>query len=656
MDTNRINELVEKLNKASYEYYVLDSPKISDQEYDDMFLELRKLEEKTGIILPNSPTIKVGGEAIKSFKKVRHEKPMLSFDDIFNMDEVKEFDSRIRKSIECPEYQLEPKMDGLSGSLIYEKGLLVRAATRGDGNVGEDITNNVKTIRTVPLKLTKEIDIEVRGEIYMSFDSFNKVNSEREKNGEQLFANPRNAAAGSIRQLDPKISAKRGLDYMAYFIPNPKDYGIKTQYESIKFLDDLGFKTNLSLNKVCKNESDIEEYIKDLGNKRDDLPFPIDGVVFKVNSLEDEDKLGFTSRVPRWGIAYKFPAKEVLTTLTDIIFTVGRTGKITPNAIFNPVHVDGSIIRCATLHNEDYCIEKDVQIGDIISIRKAGDVIPEVVEVKLDRRENTIPFKMIDKCPKCGSDLIKKDANYFCINELCPARNIEKLIHFSERDAMYIEGLGENIIEEFYNFGYLKDYSDFYLLKNKKDELEGFGEKSINKILDNIELTKEYSLERLIYSLGIPQVGKKTAKILAKKYQTLENLMNATKESLLETKDIAEIIANFIVEFFGNKENIEVINKLINYGVNTKYVNEDYVEDENFKDKTFVLTGTLIDFTRDEATKLIENRGGHVTGSVTKNTDYLLLGDNPGSKYDKALKLNINILSEEKFKELLNIK
>ena len=404
----RINELIDKINKASYEYYALDNPTITDQEYDDLYNELLRIEEKyPELKRVDSPTNRVGGQALEKFEKVTHETPMLSFDDIFNSDEIESFDNRIKKVVKNPSYTLEPKMDGLSGSLIYKDGILVRAATRGDGVTGENITQNVKTIKSVPLKLTEKIDIEVRGEIYMSKLSFERANIEKRKNKEKEFANPRNAAAGSIRQLDSKITAKRGLDYMAYFIPNPEKYGLKSQHESLEYLKKLGFKTNYKLNGLAHNAKEIEMFIENLGNERDKLPFPIDGVVLKVDSLEDEAKLGFTARVPRWGIAYKFPAIEVLTTLNEIKFTVGRTGKITPNAIFNPVHVDGSLVSKATLHNEDYCIQKDVRVNDIISIRKAGDVIPEVVEVKFERRTGEYePFKMIENCPICNTKLI----------------------------------------------------------------------------------------------------------------------------------------------------------------------------------------------------------------------------------------------------------
>ena len=387
----RIDDLINKINHASYEYYILDNPTLTDQEYDDYYKELLSLEEKyPELKRADSPTNRVGGDAVDKFDKVTHTHPMLSFDDIFNEEEIRAFDERIKKSVSNPTYSLEPKMDGLSGSLLYEKGVLVRGATRGDGIVGEDITTNIKTIKSIPLRLTEPIDIEVRGEIYMSKDAFMKANEDRRNNNENEFANPRNAAAGSVRQLDSKITAKRNLDFMAYFIPNPEDYGIKTQSESLAYLRKLGFVTNYKLNGHAKNPEEILKYIDELGKKRPDLPYNIDGVVLKVDDLNDEKVLGFTSRVPRWGIAYKFPAEEVLTVLREIKFTVGRTGKITPNAIFHPVHVDGSLVSKATLHNYDYCIEKDIRVGDVISIRKAGDVIPEVVEVKLDRRTDDV--------------------------------------------------------------------------------------------------------------------------------------------------------------------------------------------------------------------------------------------------------------------------
>ncbi len=655
----RINELIDKINKASYEYYALDNPTITDQEYDDLYNELLRIEEKyPELKRVDSPTNRVGGQALEKFEKVTHETPMLSFDDIFNSDEIESFDNRIKKVVKNPSYTLEPKMDGLSGSLIYKDGILVRAATRGDGVTGENITQNVKTIKSIPLKLTEKIDIEVRGEIYMSKLSFERANIEKRKNKEKEFANPRNAAAGSIRQLDSKITAKRGLDYMAYFIPNPEKYGLKSQHESLEYLKKLGFKTNYKLNGLAHNAKEIEMFIENLGNEREKLPFPIDGVVLKVDSLEDEAKLGFTARVPRWGIAYKFPAIEVLTTLNEIKFTVGRTGKITPNAIFNPVHVDGSLVSKATLHNEDYCIQKDVRVNDIISIRKAGDVIPEVVEVKFERRTGEYePFKMIENCPICNTKLIKKDAMHFCPNINCPARHIEGLIHFASRDAMNIDGMGDAIIEDFYNMGYLRKISDFYHLNVYAENLmilEGFGEKSITNLLTSIENSKRNSLERLIFALGIPHVGAKTAKILAIKFETMDNLEKATFEELTNIPDIGDIIAKSIIEYFNKEENKETLQELRNLGINMAYTGEKVKESEEFNNKTFVLTGSLEIFTRDEAEEKIELLGGKTSGSVSKKTSVVIVGANPGSKYRKAQELGIPIWTEQEFKEKLD--
>ncbi len=655
----RINELIDKINKASYEYYALDNPTITDQEYDDLYNELLRIEEKYPELKRiDSPTNRVGGQALEKFEKVTHETPMLSFDDIFNSDEIESFDNRIKKVVKNPSYTLEPKMDGLSGSLIYKDGILVRAATRGDGVTGEDITQNVKTIKSVPLKLTEKIDIEVRGEIYMSKLSFERANIEKRKTGEKEFANPRNAAAGSIRQLDSKITAKRGLDYMAYFIPNPEKYGLKSQHESLEYLKKLGFKTNYKLNGLAHNAKEIEKYIENLGNEREKLPFPIDGVVLKVDSLEDEAKLGFTARVPRWGIAYKFPAVEVLTTLNEIKFTVGRTGKITPNAIFNPVHVDGSLVSKATLHNEDYCIQKDVRVNDIISIRKAGDVIPEVVEVKFERRTGEYePFKMIETCPICNTKLIKKDAMHFCPNVNCPARHIEGLIHFASRDAMNIDGMGDAIIEDFYNMGYLKKVSDFYHLNVYAENLmilEGFGEKSITNLLTSIENSKKNSLERLIFALGISHVGAKTAKILAIKFETMDNLEAASFEELTNIPDIGDIIAKSIIDYFNKEENKETLQELKDLGINMTYTGEKVKESEEFNNKTFVLTGSLEIFTREEAEEKIELLGGKASGSVSKKTSVVIVGANPGSKYRKAQELGIPIWTEQEFKEKLD--
>lgn len=653
----RIDELIKIINKASIEYYTNDNPSITDQEYDDYYSELLRLEEAyPNLKRDDSPTSRVGGTPLDKFEKVTHKSPMLSFDDIFNEDEIIAFDERIKKTIKNPIYTVEPKMDGLSGSLIYEKGVLIRVATRGDGVVGENITTNGKTIKSIPLRLNKDIDIEVRGEIYMSKASFERANKEKEKNGEALFANPRNAAAGSVRQLDSRITASRGLDFMAYFITNPKDYDIKTQEESLKYLRELGFVTNYKLNTVAHNADEIIKDIKKLAEIRKDLPYEIDGVVLKVNSLEDEDKLGYTARVPRWGIAYKFPAEEVLTTLKEIKFTVGRTGRITPNAIFSPVHVAGSLISKATLHNEDYCIAKDIRVGDVISIRKAGDVIPEVVRVLPERRTGgEEKFKMLEKCPICHTRIVRneKEADYYCPNEMCPARKIENIIHFASRPAMNIDGMGEAILEDLYNEGFITDITDIYDIDRYEDELinlEGYGKKKIDNLKVATIKSKSNSLEKLLFGLGIRNVGAKTAKILARYYKNMDNLMNASMEELTDINDVGPIIAKSIREYFSNEDNIRIINKLKDIGVNMNYINSsNYEEKDEFMGKTFVLTGTLVNITRDKASEIIENLGGKVSSSVSKKTSAVIVGDNPGSKYDKAISLNIPIWKEEEF-------
>ena len=649
----RIDELIKKLNQANYEYYTLDQPSITDQEYDDMMDELIKLETfHPNLVRNDSPTLRVGGLVVSSFKKVTHKTPMMSLADAFNIDEIRDFDERVRKTINNPSYVCELKIDGLSVSLKYEKGKLVSAATRGDGVTGEDITHNVRTIKNVPLSLNKDIDIEVRGEIYMPMSSFIKLNEEREKNGENLFANPRNAAAGSVRQLDSRVAASRNLSTFLYHLPNSENYGINSQMDALEFMKSLGFTVNPNIKKI-KDINEIEEYISYYTKVRDNLEYDIDGIVIKVDNLSDQKKLGNTAKVPRWAIAYKFPAKQVLTKLTNIEFCVGRTGKVTPRADLDPVRLAGSIVRSATLNNEDYIKSKDIRINDTVSIRKAGDIIPEVVEVIKERRNGTEkPFKMITNCPICGSKLVRNEneAAYFCINKNCDARKIEGLIHFVSRDAMFIEGFGDAIIEDFYNYGYLKRISDFYYLKNKKSELqelEGFGKKSIDNLLLSIEKSKSNSLERLIFGLGIKHVGKKKASILAKYYSNMDNLVNATYEDLKGITDIGDKIAKSISDYF--KENIDLINELKSLGLNMDFLGGNTNSNKNFEGLHFVLTGTLAGLTRNEAKKLIEDAGGDITGSVSHQTDAVIVGVSPGSKYDKALKLGIPIWSEEEF-------
>ena len=652
---DRYNELVEIINKADYEYHTLDNPTLTDQEYDKYLRELFDLEIKyPDLSRDDSPTKRAGGKVLDEFEKVKHNIPMLSLSNVFNEEEIRNFDSRITKEGITPEYVCEYKIDGLSVSLTYEKGRLITASTRGDGVTGEDITNNAKTIKTIPLKLDREIDIEVRGEIYMSKATFEKLNEEREKNNEPKFQNPRNAAAGSIRQLDSKVAASRKLDCFIYHLPNPEDYGIRTHYEALELMKNLGFKVNPN-NTLVNSIEELISFIYKTSEKRKSLPYEIDGIVIKLNNIHDQKTLGFTAKYPKWATAYKFPAEEVLTKLTDIIFTVGRTGQITPNAVLEPVIVAGSTIRRATLHNEDYVLEKDLKIGDIVSIRKAGDVIPEVVKPIIERRTgNEKDFIMIKNCPICGMELKKREGqvDYYCNNANCDARNVEKLIHFASRKAMNIDGLGDRIMEDFYNMHFINNIADIYKLKNHREdliELEGFGSKSVDNLLSAIENSKSNSLERLVFGLGIPNVGEKTAKLLSNQYKTLDNLMNASLEELSSIYDIGEIIAKSIVDYFNNETNKEIINKLKIGGINTTYLGEELEEDEEFSNKTFVVTGTLINLSRDEAHREIEKRGGKTSSSVSKKTDVVVVGEKPGSKYDKALSLGIPIWQEEEF-------
>ena len=655
MVEKRIDELIKIINEADYNYHTLDNPTITDQEYDKYLRELFDLEEEhPELVRSDSPTQHAGGKVIDEFLKVQHKIPMMSLSDVFSESEIFAFDERIKNAGINPHYMCELKIDGLSVSLLYEKGKFVRAATRGDGTTGEDITHNAMTIKSIPLKLTEEVDIEVRGEIFMNKKTLASINEERKRNNQSLLQNCRNAAAGSIRQLDSKIAAKRKLDTFIYHLPNPEDFGIKTHAEAIEYMKKLGFKTNPN-NRLVDNVSDVISFIEEKHEQRDDLPYDIDGIVIKVNNLDDQKKLGFTARYPKWATAYKFPAEEVLTKLTDIIFTVGRTGQITPNAVLEPVIVAGSTVKRATLHNEDYVIGKDLKIGDIVSIRKAGDVIPEVVEAKKERRTGLeVDFSMIDKCPMCGGALSKMDGqvDYFCTNSDCPARKIEGLIHFSSRDAMNIDGLGERIIEDFFNFGFISKISDIYKLENHRKDLitlEGYGNKSVANLLDAIDASKNNSLERLIFGLGIKHVGSKTAKVLARKYKTLYGLMNAGVDELVQIPDIGEGIAKSVFEYFHNDDNLEEINRLIKIGVNIEYLGSESMEKDEFVGKTFVLTGSLSNYSRDEASLIIEQYGGKCVSSVSSKTSVVIIGDKPGSKYEKAKKLGISIWTEDDF-------
>lgn len=646
----RIQELTEIINKANHDYYTLDNPTITDQEYDRYMEELQRLEEEYPQYKKiDSPTQRVGSEVISEFKKVTHEIPMLSLGDIFNEDEIIEFDEKVKKVVPNPKYVAELKIDGLSVSLLYRNGELVRAATRGDGVVGEDITHNAKTIKDIPLRIKKPIDIEVRGEIYMSKASFKKLN----ENGAN-FANPRNAAAGSVRQLDSKVAASRNLSNFIYHLPDPEDYDIHTHYDALNFMKELGFTVSPNNRKV-NNIDELMDYINYWTKERPNLPYEIDGIVIKVNDLNDQKKLGYTARCPKWAIAYKFPAEEVLTKVRDIIFTVGRTGQVTPSAILEPVRVMGSLISKATLHNEDYVVSKDIRVGDTVSIKKAGDVIPEVVRSLPERRVGTEKkFEMIKNCPMCGSVLVRKEdeSAYYCMNEHCPARWQEKLIHYTSRHALNIEGFGDRIIEDFYNLGFIKTYEDFYTLDNHKEdlmELEGYGSKKVNNLLTEIENSKNLSLERLLFGLSIRHVGQKTADILARNFKNIDNLMNASVEDIAAIKDIGMTIAKSVAKFFSEERNKELISHLKEFGVNMYYLKETSDQETLFTDKTFVLTGSLERFTRDEAKERIEALGGTVSSSVSRKTDVVVAGSEAGSKLTKAEELGITIWNEEEF-------
>lgn len=653
----RYDELIKLIEKANYDYYTLDNPTVTDREYDNWMSELLDIEERhPEIKRKDSPSEKIGGEVISEFKKVEHKIGMFSISDVFNESEIVAFDERIRKEFPNPSYVCELKIDGLAVSLQYEKGILKRAATRGNGLVGEDITHNVKTIGTIPLRLNKPVDIEVRGEIYMPLKAFNELNEKRLINGEPIFQNPRNAAAGSIRQLDSSVAKSRKLDAFLYHVPETDK---KTHYEALMELKELGFIVNPNI-RLVKNIDEILDYINEWTARRGELPYDIDGIVIKVNDIHMQRELGFTAKYPRWVIAYKFPAEDVKTRLTDIVCTVGRTGQITPNAVFDPVKVMGSTIRRATLHNGDYINSKNLKIGDNIFVHKAGDVIPEVVGPCLeDRTGNEREFVMPDKCPICGAGLVLTESgiDLKCPNDLCPARNIESLIHFCDRKAMNIEGLGERIIEDFYNMKFITSIIDIYNIKDRKEELielEGFGDKSVNKLLDNIEKSKQNSLEKLLFAIGISGIGEKNAKILAKKFMNIDNLMNASLEDLTNISDVGPILANSIYNFFRNEDNIKLINDLKNIGMNMNYLGAQIKENEELLNKRIVVTGTLKKYTRDEIQNLIELNGGLWSTSVTKKTYAVIVGENPGSKYDKAKELNIPIWTEEDFDKVIN--
>ena len=655
----RAKELTDLIEKYTYEYYVLDNPSVSDAEFDRLMQELMLLESQhPDLINPLSPTQRVGGIVQDEFKKIAHKRMMLSLANAFNEEDLRSFDRKVRElsGLEDITYMAEMKIDGLGMSLIYNQNLLY-AVTRGDGSVGEDVTSNVITIKSIPARINLEGDFEIRGEVFMSKKTLQNLNKIRQNTGEPLFANARNAAAGSIRQLDSSIAASRNLDAFWYYFVNAKDFGIRYHSEALNFADKLGFKTNKE-RRLCHGIDEVIAYIEEYTEKRPTLDYDIDGIVIKVDDMDLYDKLGYTAKTPRWAIAYKFPPEEVVTKLTDVIYTVGRTGKITPNAVLEPVRVAGSLVQRATLHNEDFMIEKGLKIGDYVVIRKAGDVIPEVVRPVKERRDGReVDIRMIDNCPVCGTPLIKKDAMHFCPNPHCDARKVEGIIHFASRDAMDIEGLGDKVSEQLFNQNFIRDISDLYILQQHREEiieLDGWKDKSIDNLLNAIEKSKENSLERLLFGLGIKEIGAKMAKTLAKKYYSLDALAKATYEELIEINDVGPIMAEHLVNWFKDENNLALVERLRGYCVNFEYKgNTVSAADSYFSGKTVVLTGTLSSYGRKEATQLLEDLGAKVTGSVSKATDVVIAGVEAGSKLDKANALGITVLDEATFLELI---
>ncbi len=652
----RIKELREQLETFGYHYYVLDNPLVPDSEYDRLMQELIKLEEEyPELRRDDSPSVRVGGEPLPFFEKVEHRIPMLSLSNSFSASDLRDFDRRVHQLIEGDvSYMCELKIDGLAVSLTYENGRFVRGATRGDGTIGEDITANLKTIHAIPLRLKENITLEVRGEAFMPKPSFIRLNEEKEKAGEERFANPRNAAAGSLRQLDPKLAAKRQLSIFVYAIGYIEGKIIESHHGSLNYLKDLGFNVN-NESKHCKNIEEVIVFTEEWTEKRGTLPYEIDGIVIKVNRLDQQQELGFTARSPRWATAFKFPAEEVVTTLEAIEINVGRTGAVTPIARLTPVLVAGSTVGRASLHNADFIREKDIKLGDQVVIKKAGDIIPEVVNVLTDLRTgDEVEFQMPAHCPECGSELVhlEEEVALRCINPQCPAQVREGLIHFASRNAMNIDGLGEKIIGQLFAHKLVTNVADLYKLeRDSLLQLERMGEKSVQNLLEAIEKSKRNSLERILFGLGIRFVGEKAAKTLAASLQTMSNLQNATEEELMMIDEIGEKMAFSIVQYFQKPEVTELIDELARLGVNLTYKGpqlqgEEAIEGSPFAGKTVVLTGKLAQLTRNEAKEKIEALGGKVVGSVSKKTDIVIAGEDAGSKYDKAVELELEIWDE----------
>lgn len=652
-----ILQLRKELEKHNYSYYVMDSPTISDFEYDAMMQRLIRLEEENPQFADeNSPTKRVGGVALSEFEQVTHNVQMQSLGDVFSYDELMEFDQRVRQGLngEALEYVVEMKIDGLSVSLEYQNGRFFRGSTRGDGNIGENITENLKTIKSIPLTLNCDTErLEVRGEVYMPRKSFEELNAQKAAEGEAPFANPRNAAAGSLRQLDSKITAKRKLDVFIFNIQQISDDSLKTHSKGLEWLQGLGFKVS-PMRVVCKNMDEAYLQILKIGEMRPELPFDIDGAVVKVNNLAQRASLGSTSKIPKWAIAYKFPAEQRETTVEDIIVQVGRTGVITPNAVLTPVRIVGSTVSRATLHNEDFIVAKDIKIGDKVLVQKAGDIIPEVVSVLKEKRTGIEKdYKMPTHCPACGEELFREEgeAALRCISTNCPAQRTRSIIHFASRDAMDIEGLGDAVVEQLIDEGLIKTSADlFYLRKEELVSLERFAEKSAQNLIDAIEKAKHKPLDRLLCALGVRLIGSKSAKSIAAHFKNIDNIMNAAVEEVSSINDVGEKMAESLVHYFAEPKTKELIERMKAAGVNM--IAEGKKTGGNLEGKTFVITGTLPSLKRLEAQKIIEDNGGKISGSVSKNTDFVVAGEAAGSKLDKAKAIGIAVITEE---ELLNM-
>jgi DNA ligase (NAD+) len=658
---NRIKELREIISYHDYKYYVEDNPEISDSEYDTLYRELESLEkERPDLITPDSPTQRVGGKILEGFEKVVHTVQMQSLADAFSEEELYSFDNRVRETVgNNVEYVVEKKIDGLSVSLEYENGRFIRGSTRGDGMVGEDVTQNLKTIKTIPIILKQSLPfIEVRGEVFMSKQDFARLNEEQEELGLAPFANPRNAAAGSLRQLDPSITARRKLNIFVFNIQKIEGKNLYTHSESLEYIKKLGFKIEQGY-KICKNMDEVIKEINQLGERRGELPFEIDGAVIKVNSLSQREILGSTSKTPRWAIAYKYPAEKKQTRIRDIIINVGRTGVLTPNAVLEPVRLAGSTVSRATLHNMDYISEKDIRVGDMVLVQKAGDIIPEVLEVIFEKRTGEEKkFIMPEKCPACGSEVIREagEVAYRCVGIECPAKLFRSIVHFASRDAMNIDGLGPAIIEELLNKKFIEGVADLYYLYQKKDELvkmERMGKKSIENLLNSIEKSKKNNIDRLIFGFGIRHIGLRAAQLLSENFGSIDELKNANVEDIIRINEFGEIMAQSIVRFFRQEQTLDTLEKLRAAGVNFTSLGREEFKDNRFQGLTFVLTGALAAYTRSEASRLIESYGGKVSGSVSRKTDYVLAGEDAGSKLEKARQLGIKVIDEEEFKKMI---